>query len=124
MAARWIELVTGSLEEKKQYKKYKARIKQLPPSYRAAAEAMERYLMYAGGIAAGDVLVKMYGDFVDLFEESAANGTPIREIFGDDPVEFVEAFVANYSDGAWLRKEREKLTRAVERAEADEEGSS
>lgn len=97
MAARWIELVTGSLEQKKQYRQYKARITKLPANYRNAAEAVERYLMYAGGIAKGDVVVRMYGDLVDLFEQSAANGTPIRDIVGDDPVEFVETFVANYS---------------------------
>ena len=87
MARNWIELVTGPLEEKKQYREYTARIKQLPANYCAAAEAVERYLMYAGGIAKGDVLVRMYGDLVGLFEESAANGTPVRGIVGDDPIE-------------------------------------
>lgn len=121
MAAKWIELVTGSLEEKKQYRDYRARIKRLPTNYRTAAEAVERYLMYAGGIAKGDVLVRMYGDLVDLFEESAANGTPIRDIVGGDPVEFVEAFVANYSDGSWISKERARLNKAIEDAERGEQ---
>ena len=49
MAARWIELVTGSLEEKKQYRRCKARIQQLHANYRVAAEAVERYLIYDGG---------------------------------------------------------------------------
>jgi DNA-binding ferritin-like protein (Dps family) len=120
MAAGWIEAVTGSLEQKKQYRQYKARIKQLPADYRVAAEAVERYLMYAGGISKGDVMIQMYGDLVDLFEQSAANGTPIRSIFGDDPVEFVETFVANYSDGSWIKKERERLNRAIDRAASGE----
>lgn len=119
MAARWIELVTGSLEQKKQYRQCKARIRQLPADYREAAEAVERYLMYAGGIAKGDVLMRMYGDLVDLFEESSANGTPIRDIVGDDPVEFVEAFVANYSDGSWIKKERDRLTKTIDRVAGD-----
>jgi hypothetical protein len=34
MAARWIELATGSLEQKKQYKQYRARIEALPEPYR------------------------------------------------------------------------------------------
>ena len=119
MAARWIELITGSLEEKKQYRQHRARIKALPANYRTAAEAVERYLMYAGGIAKGDVLMRMYGDLVDLFEQSAANGTPIRDIVGDDPVEFVEAFVANYSDGSWINKERKRLKSAIEDAAGD-----
>ena len=33
------------------------------------------------------------------FEQSAANGTPIREIVGDDPVEFVEAFASELPGG-------------------------
>ena len=120
MAPKWIELVTGSLEEKKQYRQYKARLKQLPANYRTAAEAIERYLMYAGGIARGDVLVRMYGDLVDLFEESAADGTPIRQVVGEDPVEFVEAFIANYSDGTWINKERRRLIATIDQV-ADEE---
>jgi DNA-binding ferritin-like protein (Dps family) len=124
MAAGWIELFTGSLEQKKKYCQYKARIKQHPANYRAAAEALERYLMYAGGIAKGDVAVRMYGDLVDLFEDSAANGTPIRNIVGEDPVEFVETFVANYSDGSWINKERDRLTKAIDRAAEDTSGGS
>lgn len=121
MAPKWIELVTGPLEEKKQYREYKARLKQLPANYRAAAEAVERYLMYAGGgITKGDVLVRMYGDLVGLFEESAASGTPIRQVVGEDPVEFVEAFIANYSDGSWINKERRRLITTIDRVAAEE----
>lgn len=33
----------------------------------------------------------------DLFERAAADRAPIREIVGDDPVEFVESFAQNYT---------------------------
>ena len=36
--------------------------------------------------------VKCWSDFVDLWEHAAADGTPVREIVGEDPVEFAEAF--------------------------------
>ncbi len=49
MAAKWIETLTGSLEQKKQYKQYKARIDALPEPYAAAAKALHRYFMYYGG---------------------------------------------------------------------------
>ena len=62
MAAKWIEILTGSLEEKKQYKKDKARIDALPEPYAAAAKAMHRYLMYSGGITDGRTLTTMFGD--------------------------------------------------------------
>ena len=120
MVAGWIELITGSLEQKKQYRQCKARIEQLPVNYRTAAEAVERYLMYAGGIAKSDVAVRMHGDLADLFEESAAKGTPIRDIVGSDPVEFVESFVANYSDGQWINKERDRLIKTIDRVTTGE----
>ena len=40
----------------------------------------------------------MFEDLADLFERAAADGTPIREIVGEDPVEFVETFIQNYTD--------------------------
>lgn len=128
MATGWIEQVTGSLEQKKRYRQYKARTKQLPANYRSAVEALERYLMYFGSITRGETLVSMLEDLADLFEQSAANGTPIREIVGQDPVEFAETFLQNYSEGQWINKERERLTSAIDRAagqdKVNEEGSA
>ena len=56
MAAKWIETLTGSLEQKKQYKQDKARIDALPEPYGTAAKAMHRYFMYYGGVTDGDTL--------------------------------------------------------------------
>ena len=120
MAAEWIEKITGSLEQKKQYRQYKARKEQLPANYRTAIEALERYLMYFGSISKGDVLLSMLDDLADLFEQSAANGTPIRAIVGNDPVEFAEEFLRNYTQGQWINKERERLITAIARAEGEE----
>ena len=50
--------------------------------------------MYYGGVTDGDTLVTMLGDFTDLWERAAADGTPVRAIVGDDPVEFAETFAA------------------------------
>ena len=58
MAAKWIELVTGSLEQKKQYRQYKARIEALPEPYGTVAKALERYLMYFGGVTDGETAVR------------------------------------------------------------------
>jgi DNA-binding ferritin-like protein (Dps family) len=122
MATGWIEQVTGSLEQKKHYRQYKARTKQLPANYRAAVAALERYLMYFGAITRGDTLVSMLEDLADLFEQSAANGTPIREIVGEDPVEFADTFLQNYSEGQWINKERERLTKAIASAAGEDTG--
>lgn len=115
----WIEKVTGSLEQKRQYREYKAQLKELPGSYRTAAEAMDRYLMRASGIADGETMMNMLTDLMGLFAEHAAAGTPIRDVFGDDPVEFAEDFIANYAEGSWLRKERSLLTETIARAEQE-----
>jgi DNA-binding ferritin-like protein (Dps family) len=120
MVARWIEQITGSVEEKKRYKQYKARKEQLPANYRIAIDALERYLTYFGSITKGHILVSMLEDLADLFEQSAANGTPIRAVVGEDPVEFAETFLQNYSEGQWINKERERLTKAIDRAAGDE----
>ena len=121
MAMGWIEQVTGSLEQKKQYRQYKARTKQLPANYRAAIDALERYLTYFGAITKGETLVKMLEDLADLFEQSAASGTPVREVVGEDPIEFAETFLQNYSEGQWINKERKRLTEAIEGITKEEE---
>jgi DNA-binding ferritin-like protein (Dps family) len=119
MAAGWIERVTGSLEQKRQYRKHKAQVRGLPADYRTAVEAIERYLTYFGGISKGDTLVRMLDDLADLFEQAAVDGTPIRAIVGDDPVEFIETFLQNYSDGQWINKERQRLIKAIDRVAGD-----
>jgi len=121
MAAKWIELVTGSLEQKRQYKQYRVRIDALPEPYRAVAKAMNRYYMYYGGFLDGETAMKMWADFVDLWERAAVDGTPVREIVGENPVEFAETFAQAYAGKQWIDKERARLTRAVEDAERREQ---
>lgn len=115
MAAKWYELVTGSLADKRAYREYKARIATLPEPYRTAANAFERYFMYNGGITDGDsaVMLTMLGDSADLWERAAADGAPVETIVGDDPVEFAEAFAAAYSGKRWIDKERNRLTDTI-----------
>jgi DNA-binding ferritin-like protein (Dps family) len=116
---QYLEIITGSLEEKRRYRQYKARIKQLPENYRTAVEALERYLMHFGP-ADGAGAMSMYEDLADLFEQSAADGTPIRDIFGEDPVEFVEAFMANYPIGQYRARERNRFNSAIARAAGED----
>jgi DNA-binding ferritin-like protein (Dps family) len=117
MAAKWIELVTGSLEQKKQYKQHRARIEALPEPYGTVAKALERYFMYNGGVTDGETAVKMWGDFADLWERAAADGTPVRAIVGENPVDFADTFVQAYAGTQWIDKERARLTKAIEDAE-------
>jgi len=73
--------------------------------------------MYYGGITDGDTLMTMWGDFVDLWERAAADGTSVRDIVGEDPVEFAETFAQAYSGTRWIDKERARLIKSIEDAE-------
>jgi DNA-binding ferritin-like protein (Dps family) len=114
-----IETITGSLEQKREYKRYAARIEALPDPYRSVATALQRYLTYYGGVTDGATLVTMSGDFADLWERAAADGTPARAIVGDDPVEFAETFAQAYAGRQWIDKERIRLRTTVDEALAD-----
>jgi DNA-binding ferritin-like protein (Dps family) len=114
------KFISKVIGEKRDWREYKARTRELPASYRTAIEALERYLMYFGAITRGDTLVSMLDDLADLFEQAAADGTPIREIVRDDPVEFAETFLKNYSEGQWINKERKRLVETIESLEKEE----
>ncbi|MGW9630552.1 DUF1048 domain-containing protein [Agromyces sp. NPDC055520] len=123
MAAKWIETITGSLEQKKQYRQYKARIEALPEPYGTAAKAFERYFMYNGGITDGDtaVMITMLDDFADLWERAAVDQTPVSAIVGDDPVAFAEAFSDAYVGKRWIDKERNRLAKTIEDLERQDD---
>jgi DNA-binding ferritin-like protein (Dps family) len=110
------------IAQKKRWRQYRARVQQLPENYRAAIEAVQRYSFYFGGGTAEGSLA-MFDDLADLFEEAAANETPVREIFGADPVEFAQEFLANYPEGAWIHRERERLRAAVNQAAGENTGA-
>lgn len=146
-----IEKVVGDLGDKRRWRQYKARVKALPGNHRTTVEALERYLMYFGVITKGDDLpldtqMSMLEDLAGLFEQAAADGTPIRAVVGKAPVEFAETFFRKYSDGRWISKvhdqsvsaiergiykeiergidkERERLAKAIERANAKDAGT-
>ncbi|WP_433563241.1 DUF1048 domain-containing protein [Nocardia sp. CA-151230] len=111
--------VIGDLGDKRRWRQYKERARRLPANYRTAIDAFERYLMVYGPGGS----VAMFEDLADLFEQSAADRTPIREVVGDDPVEFIETFARNYQEEAWVNRERKRLVDAIERAMGEDAGS-
>jgi DNA-binding ferritin-like protein (Dps family) len=107
--------ISRMIGEKRRWRRYKARVKAVPEPYRSAVDAIERYLM-SFGRGDGTGWAEMLEDLADLFEQAAADGTLIREIVGEDPEEFVEAFVQNYPVGRWVTREQERLTNTIARA--------
>ena len=104
--------------DKKRWRAYRARVKALPPNYQTAVEGIQRYLMYFGAVDA-DSANSLFEAVIDLFEQAAADGTAIREIVGDDPVEFVDDLVRNYRKGGYVEREQQKLIRAIDEAAGD-----
>jgi DNA-binding ferritin-like protein (Dps family) len=92
--------IAKMISPERRWRAYKERVRQLPENYRTTVDAVERYLMFIAP-RDRDSAESKSEDLADLFEQAAADGTPVREIVGDDPVEFVETFVANYSDGGY-----------------------
>jgi DNA-binding ferritin-like protein (Dps family) len=118
--AGFISKVVGP---KRRWRAYKARVKQLPENYRTAVEAIEHYLMHFVPTDAASAASE-FEDLADLFEGAAADGTPIREIVGDDPAEFVEAFARNYTKGGYVPdRAGERLVSALNRAELQDGGT-
>ena len=116
----FLEKIIGDLGDKKRYREYKERVNRLPESYRQAAGALERYLLNLGPSGDGKSLIAMLTDLADLLEQSVAAGTPVRDVVGSDPVEFAETFMENYGGGSWIRSERERLAKSIDRAEQEE----
>ena len=108
--------------DKKRWRQYRARVEDLPENYRIAIKAIQRYSYYFGG-GSDDGGMRMLEDLAELFEQAAANGTPIRDIVGDNPDEFAKEFFANYSQGQWIIRERDRLARDIKRAEETGTGS-
>lgn len=113
-------VIRQMIEQKRRYRRFTARKDRLPVTYRAAVDAVEKY---AWNFASGrmDSLLPLMEDLADLFEQSAADGTPLRDVVGDDPVEFAESLLDNYPDHLWIRTARARLTQTIERLERDEE---
>lgn len=108
-------MVRGWMQQKRRYRRYRARADALPAGHQAAVDALQRYMQYFGPGRANDLL-PMLEDLVDLFGQSAADGTPIREVVGEDPLEFADAFLRNYPQGQWISRERERLIGELDRA--------
>ncbi|TYB61930.1 DUF1048 domain-containing protein [Nonomuraea sp. PA05] len=107
---------------KRRWRQYQARVRQLPPNHRTAVEAIQRHMMHFVPVDA-DSDASRFEDLAALFEQAAADGTPIRDVVGPDPVKFAEAFVRDYSDGGYVpARARRQLTEAIERAAGEGTG--
>lgn len=113
-----IELIVGDLGEKRRWREYQARVKQLPAGYRQAAKGLERYAMMFGAVDDGPTLIRMFEDLAELLELSAADSLPIRDLVGEDPTDFMETFLDTYRGAgrSWVERERDRLAATIDKA--------
>jgi DNA-binding ferritin-like protein (Dps family) len=108
-------IINKVIGEKKQWKVYKSRKKQLPANYQKAVDALERHILTFCP-ESGDALMRALNDLIDLFEQSAEEMKSIREIVGEDPADFAETFTSNYTKDTWRDREARKLNEALDAA--------
>jgi DNA-binding ferritin-like protein (Dps family) len=114
-----MNIISKLIGDKRRWRQYKARTSRLPEPYHSTADALERYLMCFGPGNA-DTAASMFEDLADLLEQSAANGTSVRDVVGEDPAEFAEAFLQNYPTGSWIVRERDRLSKAIAQAAGED----
>ncbi len=111
------EFAQKVIGDKREWRAYKARVRALPEPYRVAIDGIERYLFHFGAVES-DTSIAIFSDVADIFERAAADGTPIREIVGDDPSAFVDALIDNYEKGGYVAREKRRLDESIAQAEA------
>ena len=79
--------------------------------------------MHFGAINDADSITNLFGDVIDIFERAAADNAPIRDIVGDDPVEFADALIRNYQATGYVAKEKARLAKSIDDA-VEEQGKS
>jgi len=112
------DITTKMIGDKRRWRAYKARTKLLPENYRTAVDGLERYVMFFGPVE-GDDAASLYEDLADIFERAAADETPIRAIVGDDPIDFIDTLIQNYSKGGYIKREQDRLLEAIRQSEAE-----
>lgn len=94
-------------EEKREYRELQARVKALPADYQTTYKAIEKYC-YNTGLINNDW--QRFNELLELFELSAMDNLPVKNVVGSDVAEFCDVFF-DKKDGNvnWLDKHRKAL---------------
>lgn len=107
MAKSMIELLVGSIDEKRAYRRFMKRVNALPKDYRYAFKKMRSYLYYSD-LTGCETL---FTDLVELLEASAAQGKPVLDVIGTDVSGFCDELV--HASAPDRPTPQEKLNREV-----------
>lgn len=103
-----IELVVGDLGEKRAYQQVMKRVNALPKDYRFTFKKIQHYVYTFGAVGCD---LTMFGDLVDLFETSAAEGKAIVDVVGSDVAAFCDELIRVSTDHTTIT--REKLNQEI-----------
>lgn len=106
--------IHNMLADKKRYKQFLKDTQALPVPYAETVNALTKYIWnFAGSGAAMEVLEEV----LHIFQESSVENVSVRQIVGEDPVEFAENIMSQYPEQLWLIKYRNRLRQKVAEAE-------
>lgn len=107
-------LLNHMIEDKKRYKQFKSDVQALPEAYAQTLTALQTYIW---NFAKSGAMMNVLEEILHMFQESAAENVPVKQLIGDDPVEFAENIMAQYPEELWLIKYRTRLREQVKKAE-------
>ncbi|MGG4506767.1 hypothetical protein B5V89_17505 [Heyndrickxia sporothermodurans] len=86
---KFIELIIGDLESKKEYKAFMKKVNALPKDYAFVFKKIQKY-MWNFGYGFGEEIINLY----ELFEASAAEGKHVLDVTGEDVAAFADELMA------------------------------
>ncbi|WP_129689527.1 DUF1048 domain-containing protein [Gottfriedia acidiceleris] len=82
---KFIELIIGDLESKKEYKAFMKKVNSLPKDYAFVFKKIQKY-MWNFGYGFGEEIINLY----ELFEASSAEGKHVLDVTGEDVAAFAD----------------------------------
>lgn len=86
---KFIELIIGDLESKKEYKAFMKKVNSLPKDYVFVFKKIQKY-MWNFGYGFGEEIINLY----ELFEASSAEGKHVLDVTGEDVAAFADELMA------------------------------
>ena len=86
---KFIELIIGDLESKKEYKAFMKKVNSLPKDYAFVFKKIQKY-MWNFGYGFGEEIINLY----ELFEASSAEGRHVLDVTGENVAAFADELMA------------------------------
>lgn len=108
MFKKVIEIVTGSLDAKKEYKLYKKRIDMLPTDYKNTMLGIQTYMQNFGSLDGKELY-----DILDMLEIAVADGRKVTDIIGKDIGVFCDGVIQANPEKTWINDYKKKITKQI-----------